>query len=299
MENILRLSDSPVIVLGGYKKGANIPGKLVLEFAKNGKSIDVKKDDFTFTLAPELASELKIGGDSTLAVGVVSEAAALPKPEIDRIIKTDPANETALNQTCNLSISVDGKKIAKTLSPIKIAVDVTGTGIADKANASGVYFNPASKSFFKLGGEFSPNGRSFEFYTNNVGLVGVIVADNLQKLSLTIGVKSASKSENAEVKYIQNDVAPFISNENRTMIPLRLVAETMGAEVGWMESLRAATISMNGKTIYLKVGEPLSDGMGTPVISESRTFVPIRYVAESFNANVVWNQENRNVKIYY
>jgi hypothetical protein len=299
LESALYLNDSPIIVLGGYKKGANISGKVVLDLAGKNKSIGVKKDDFTFSITPELASEFKIAADSTLAVEVVSGKAEAPRSEIERISKIDPINELMLERTYNLSISLDGKKITKTVSPIKIEVDVTGIGIENKANASGVYFNPVSKDLLKLGGEFDQNGRTFEFYTNNVGSVGLIVVDNLQKLSLTIGVKSAAKSENAAIKYIQNDVAPFISSENRTMIPLRLVAETMGAEVGWMESLSTATIKMNDKTIYLKVGAPLAEGMGTPTLSESRTFVPIRYVAESFNANVVWNAENKSVKIYY
>jgi hypothetical protein len=298
-KSIIDSQGSSPIIISGYKKGAIISGADVLTLVNNKQDVALKKDAFTFSITPELANEWKINKDSTIEIRVVHEPTALSKSEIERISKIDPVNAAALEKIYNVSVLIDGVAVKETTWPIKVTVDAAGLVLNNKSNVTGVYFDPVSKTYVRLGGEFSKDGKTFEFFTNDLGLHGLIVDSNLKKLSLNIGDKIAFKTENAATSALQNDVAPFISGENRTMIPLRLVAEALGAEVGWIESLATVTIKLNGKTIYLKLGESLPNGMGTPTLSESRTFVPVRYVVESFNAHVVWDPNVKNVKIYY
>jgi len=100
---------------------------------------------------------------------------------------------------------------------------------------------------------------------------------------------------NGEAK--QAGVAPFIS-EGRTMIPLRIIAEALGAEVDWDNSTRTVIITRNEETINLIVDVPLPGDMGTPVIVNGSTFVPVRYVSEKLSATVRWDGENNAVYIY-
>ena len=93
------------------------------------------------------------------------------------------------------------------------------------------------------------------------------------------------------------EAAPFISDE-RTMIPLRVITEALEAFVYWDEDTRTVTISRNGVTMSLAIGQPLPDGMGTPLIVNERTFVPARYVSEMLGATVRWDGDNRAVYIY-
>ena len=95
----------------------------------------------------------------------------------------------------------------------------------------------------------------------------------------------------------QLEVAPFIS-QGRTMVPLRIIAESLGAEVDWDSTTRTVIISGREETINLIVDVPLPDDMGTPIIVNGITFVPVRYVSEKLGASVQWDGENNAVYIY-
>jgi len=112
-------------------------------------------------------------------------------------------------------------------------------------------------------------------------------------LRFTVG--SNNFLHNGTVK--QSEVAPFINHE-RTMVPLRIVAETLNAEVDWDSATRTVIITGRGETINLIVDVPLPGDMGTPIIVNSSTFVPVRYVSETLGATVRWDEENKAVYIY-
>ncbi len=99
------------------------------------------------------------------------------------------------------------------------------------------------------------------------------------------------------------DTAPFIK-DIRTFVPIRFVAENLGANVFWNGEKREVTIETNNITIKMHIGstEFFSNNnkftMDTaPFIKDNRTFVPIRFVAENLGANVFWNGEKREVTI--
>jgi len=96
----------------------------------------------------------------------------------------------------------------------------------------------------------------------------------------------------------QAEVAPFIDPAyDRTMVPLRLVAERLGAVVNWDEATRTVTIIGNERVLTLQVDTPLPDGMGNPMIVNDRTMVPIAYVATQLGAEVRWEAAARAVYI--
>lgn len=96
------------------------------------------------------------------------------------------------------------------------------------------------------------------------------------------------------------EAAPFIA-DGRTMVPFRFIGEALGAEVDWDAEWLTATFIRDGETFYLQIGEGLQDAdgeyMGTPVIVEGRTFVPVRFVSEMMGAEVIWDPEARSVTI--
>ena len=97
---------------------------------------------------------------------------------------------------------------------------------------------------------------------------------------------------------VESDLVPFIDPAyNRTMVPLRMGTEALGAQVSWIEEIRTVTIAANGQFLSLQVDVSLPDDMGTPMIVNDRTFVPIAYIAQALGANVRWDGENRAVYI--
>ena len=96
---------------------------------------------------------------------------------------------------------------------------------------------------------------------------------------------------------LQSDAAPFIE-DGRTMVPLRLIAEGLDADVKFEESLRTVFIRQNGMEISIPIDMPLSEGLGTPTIIDGRTFVPLRYVSEVLGVDLRWDAAAGAVYIY-
>jgi len=96
------------------------------------------------------------------------------------------------------------------------------------------------------------------------------------------------------------DVPPFIDPAvSRTMIPLRVVAEAFGVEVDWVGSTQTVLLFTDAGIVELPVGVPLPGGMGTAVIIDSRTLVPLRYVLETFGATVRGENNYRVIYVYH
>ena len=125
------------------------------------------------------------------------------------------------------------------------------------------------------------------------------------QIILTIGKKDASVFG----KIKTNDVAPKIIN-NRTMLPARFVAESLGAVVEWDGDKQLVTIT--GKnlktnedvTILITIGAEYAVVNGENVkldspafIENDRTYTPIRFISEHLGASVEWNEKEQQVII--
>ena len=99
------------------------------------------------------------------------------------------------------------------------------------------------------------------------------------------------------------DTDPIIEN-SRTLVPMRAIFETLGAEVDWDGTNKTAVVTKDGTTISLKIDDTIAYINDEPVeldvparIKNSRTLVPVRFVAESLNADVTWDDALRAVLI--
>ncbi len=93
----------------------------------------------------------------------------------------------------------------------------------------------------------------------------------------------------------QLDAAPVIKN-SRTMLPVRFVAEAFGATVGWDGATSTATVTAEGVNIRITIGATTAEINGETVtldapafIENSRTYLPVRVVAEALGATVAWD----------
>jgi len=99
------------------------------------------------------------------------------------------------------------------------------------------------------------------------------------------------------------DAPPFITN-GRTMVPLRFISESLGAQVDWNALSRTVTVQGGGNMIILTVGVSTATVNGQvrsldapPQIVGGRTFVPLRFINESLGATVNYNSTTRSITI--
>jgi len=101
-------------------------------------------------------------------------------------------------------------------------------------------------------------------------------------------------------EYLTFDVQPLVDCDNsRVLVPLRGVAEALGFTVTWDEA-RSLAICVKGDTeITVSIGGPdawvngVHQTLDAPArVSGNRTFVPIRFLAESFGLTADWDQNN-------
>jgi Copper amine oxidase N-terminal domain./Fibronectin type III domain. len=107
------------------------------------------------------------------------------------------------------------------------------------------------------------------------------------------------------------DTAPVILG-GRTMLPVRFMAEALGAVVSWDENERKVTVVLNDQTIELWIGQNLArvNGVETPIdasnpevkpyISDSgRTMLPLRFIAQTLGCQVDWDPATQEVRVTY
>lgn len=99
------------------------------------------------------------------------------------------------------------------------------------------------------------------------------------------------------------DAAPQVSRQ-RTMVPIRSVAEALGADVAWEEETNVITMKRAGSVVTMTIGKTAATVDGervemdvAPYADGNRTYVPARYVSEFFGQTVTWNGEKNQVEI--
>ena len=104
-------------------------------------------------------------------------------------------------------------------------------------------------------------------------------------------------------EYVVNDVAPIIRGE-RTVLPIRVIAEALGASVSWNEAEQTVTIVKGEMTIVIYIGQAFALVNGEPValdqpafIENGRTYLPLRFIMENLGAEVAWNGAAQTVTI--
>ncbi|MDO5479645.1 MAG: discoidin domain-containing protein, partial [Clostridia bacterium] len=131
---------------------------------------------------------------------------------------------------------------------------------------------------------------------------------NKENYTLTIGSNIIEVYKNGESYKKEIDVAPYIVNGS-TLIPLRGLMEEMGATVDWADHNQMIYIDNGVYYIEMQIWNKIvyveSQGFGRvryallnfPVIKDSRTFIPVRFVSEQLGYDVTWVAEEQKIII--
>ena len=101
---------------------------------------------------------------------------------------------------------------------------------------------------------------------------------------------------------------PAVIVDSRTMVPVRVIAETLGCEVDWDVETKTVTFTQGSIVATMVVGEKTlnvtNNGVTTAmeidtpaVIINNRTMVPVRFLTELFGFNVDWDAVTKTVNV--
>lgn len=203
------------------------------------------------------------------------------------------------------------------------SVNVSG----DEATVSGKLYNQENQSGksvenvkLSISDENLESGDDYLLFVKDDAIISAVSENDVKAekaskditpptvIVLTIGdVNAIVNGEN-----VVNDVAPMIVN-GRTMLPIRFVAEKLGAKVYWDEYLQRVSIKSRKTDISVKIGKKTAEvtekiavynqktedvELDSPAfIENSRTYLPVRFVSEKLGADVQWDPATQTVTI--
>lgn len=107
------------------------------------------------------------------------------------------------------------------------------------------------------------------------------------------------------------DTAP-ISREGRTLLPIKYVAQPLGASVSWDALEQKVTVAQGAKHIELWINrnkarvdglekdiDPANPAIAPVIVPPGRTMLPLRFITENLGCSVDWEPVSREVKVTY
>lgn len=99
---------------------------------------------------------------------------------------------------------------------------------------------------------------------------------------------------------------PYVYGVGVTLVPVRVITESFGADVDWEEKSQKVTLTLNDQKIELWIGEDEALVNSEPVkllapaqLSEAgSTMVPLRFISETFDAEVGYDEESERVTVF-
>ena len=112
---------------------------------------------------------------------------------------------------------------------------------------------------------------------------------------LTTFVLVAIMSLIMAVSVFANPSAVRVEADNPDLLPLRVVAEALGFDVGWVNETRTVVIEKDAAVLHIQIDQPLPGGFGVPTIIYDRVFVPAEFIIAEFSVELYWDEAEQAV----
>lgn len=153
---------------------------------------------------------------------------------------------------------------------------------------------------------------------------GTITQDQSDAIAKVLQAPAQSNTNNGKAKSLrlkigssqmtttsgQQDIDPGyatapVVKSGTTFVPIRAIVELWGGTISWNNDTQTITITLNGNTVALTIGSTTATVNGATVTLSSapyvsatgRTMVPIRFLAESLDLTVNWDQTSQSIDI--
>lgn len=273
---------------GGLDKDKYAIGEVKGKFTIEKKTVKVKANDVRVKIGKEIAADaFKATAEGFVGEDTITDLAFTFKDaEGNAVAESDLSTAKKTTYTISVTGTFDTAKYDVEYEDGTLTVYKASTG----GGATGV-IKPATNP--------KDDGKKDDGKTDDGKKDDDKPKYSKDEIVLTIGNKEIGVW--GETK--QNDVAPEIVN-NRTMLPIRVIAEALGATVGWDEATQTVTIEAKDISIKLVIGESKATVNNETVeldcasyIKNDRTYLPLRFVSEKLGAKVVWDESTQRVTI--
>ncbi|WBW49958.1 copper amine oxidase N-terminal domain-containing protein [Peptoniphilus equinus] len=262
--------------------------------------LDMVVDGNTFTF--EATSDQLID-EGLNSLGTVAKNWPTVVPEIEKVLgKIVPAEAM---KELNLATAFDGMNIDDVKKNVEeVKASFTGSKVKFVTTFEDDKYTQEGTFTVKFDNEFAMD------LTQNY----VMTKDETAKVELPTSVKAMTMNELLgllmpamdpaepvfsvmvnEEPVVFADQQPVLK-DNRTLVPFRGMLEALGAEVTWDEAAQKVTAVKDGKEVVLTIGstEAMVDGKAVSLdvaaeISNGRTLVPLRFVAENLGYDVAFD----------
>jgi len=307
LDQALRQTGEAVLSLGSAA-AAQLSPAVANALAQAQKPLTLEKTGVKVQFSPQSLQAAEIAGavqntDAVLEIGV----SIVPASEANSILAGAPLGQSTglfsvggimVNLSAQVKTGTSTAGISSFPEPVAVTLDLSGLGTLTQEEINqltGVRLekDAAGKTVaVSLGGTYDPEKKTFTFYTDRFSYYTVMKNAKLVKIVLTLNNTTAVLNGNR----MAIDTPATLVN-NRTMVPLRFVAESLGVKVDWIAATRTVRMKLDGKELSLVVDQTIP-GLDVPAkIINNRTMVPLRYVSESFGASVKWFPSTYRVEV--
>ena len=229
-------------------------------------------------------------------------------PSIERLreLVTDPDILTFLEalpyaQLVALAEALRGEYLTHFETAVTLAVYLGGA-VAGLNHYRFVAFDADGN---RLPGQFDPATALFSFATYTTGNFLVEYDAHLRRLVLD--TRTFGFADLAQQTWQAMDVLP-VAQDGRILLPLRFVAEALGADVNWQrtpgDAPNIVNVTFGGETAQLFVGEltPHMRALGLDDVLyfvNERALVPMEFFAVFFGATIAWDSITEQIEIIF
>jgi len=157
--------------------------------------------------------------------------------------------------------------------------------------------------------ETIPNLQEVSLAGNPLNKQASEIVRRLELNGVVVTLEDEPETKNDEIhvllheELVEFDQPPFVK-DGITMVPFRILFEELGLKVTWNKADQSIVGEKEGKVIKLVVGQQSANVNGktislaaAPTVVSGHTFVPLRFIAESLGAEVVWNARYKLITI--
>lgn len=251
----------------------------------------------------QLTYDFTKGTGSRFAYAILNEGKGITLEGSPGMLTLDVLGDQSMNWLRAQGLDADGKDFYVTIAEKidwtgwkNLRVDLAALGIKGPAKLTRLYVVNQEKDQDEraMQGEVAFDNLKLQF-------AGEQVKTTNPTIVMTVGKKEATIDGKAAVL----PGAPFVlKGTSSNYLPLRFVADALGAQVTWNNKEKRVTVLRGDRMIELWVnggdmivnGERMKQSIAPVIIKES-VYVPVRVISEQLGQKVEWKQATKTITI--